>query len=154
MTRQTRCVDCNRMGRSTPRAALRPGPRCEEHHRENKRTKSLAAHAKRIEECFAIDAEIYWAIYEYQGGRCYICRRATGKRKRLAVDHDHDCDAGHDPKNGCHKCVRALLCGPCNKMIGYLDEDALLRAVKVLRDKPAQTVVQAVSSARGKDMLG
>lgn len=140
--RQTRCVDCNAEGRQTPRAAPKPGPRCLEHWRQRKRVVSANAHALRIEAAFEITAQEYRAIYESQGGRCYMCRRATGKRKRLAVDHDHDCDAGHDPKVGCRRCIRALLCGPCNKdVLGRLDEAALRRAIKVLKDKPAQQVL-------------
>jgi hypothetical protein len=50
----------------------------------------------------------YEKMYKEQGGVCAICQRATGKTKRLAVDHDHDT-----------LLVRGLLCGPCNKLVGY-----------------------------------
>lgn len=144
MTRQTRCIDCNAEGRQTSRAALKPGPRCEEHHRTRKRAISLAAHAKRIEKNFSISSEIYWAIYEFQGGKCFGCQRATGKTKRLAVDHDHSCTAGHEPNVGCIECIRALLCGYCNEVIGRLDVQALQRLIVVLVEKPAQRVIQAM----------
>lgn len=36
--RQTRCIDCNAIGRKTSRAALKPGPRCETHWAEIRRT--------------------------------------------------------------------------------------------------------------------
>lgn len=142
--RQTRCVDCNSMGRVTSRPAYNPGPRCDEHWREAKRKRSKAAHGKRIEQAFDIDGTIYDALYLAQDGVCFICGWATGKRKRLAVDHDHSCDQGHDPKMGCRKCIRALLCGPCNQMIGRLGIDALQRAITVLTDPPAQRVLKVI----------
>lgn len=144
MTRQTRCIDCRAEGVQTSRAALKPGPRCEEHHRARKRATSLAAHGKRIKETFGINSEIYWAIYEFQNGKCFGCQRATGRRKRLAVDHDHSCTAGHQPNMGCALCVRALLCGPCNETIGRLDVAALQRLITVLIEKPAQRVIRAM----------
>jgi hypothetical protein len=64
-------------------------------------------------ERYGITPEQYWALYEHQGGTCYICQRATGKVKRLSVDHDHA--TGY---------VRGLLCGPCNKILGHLRDDA------------------------------
>jgi hypothetical protein len=77
---------------------------------------------------------------------CFICQRATGKTKRLAVDHDHDCDAGHDRNMGCPKCIRALLCGPCNRLVGFLDAEALARAIEVLTNPPAQRFLLAKGS--------
>lgn len=148
---QTRCIDCNAMGRQTDRPAYHPsreGPRCEEHWRIEKKRRSVAAHAKRIEDTYEISGEEYWAIYEAQGGRCHMCRRAKGKSKRLCVDHDHNCPensknkpGGHDPKNGCRKCVRALLCVFCNDVVGKLDADALARGIEVLENAPAQKVL-------------
>lgn len=54
----------------------------------------------------------YQKIYEFQGGRCFLCRRATGASRRLSVDHDH--------KTGK---VRGLLCRPCNDVVGLLRDD-------------------------------
>jgi hypothetical protein len=73
---------------------------------------------------------------------CYGCGRAKGKTKRLAVDHDHRCDAGHPPEFGCPKCIRALLCTYCNEVMGRLDADALRRLIEVHENPPAQTLAQ------------
>ena len=80
----------------------------------------------------------YWRIWELQGRRCYICQRATGARKRLAVDHDHETGK-----------VRALLCGPCNfTLIGRYDAQALARAIMVLTTQPAQQLLQGDTDGR------
>lgn len=141
--RQTRCVDCNKLGRITTRPALKPGPRCEEHHHEHKRALSKRAHARNVEKSFQISSEIYWAIYESQGGVCFGCGRAKGHSRRLCVDHDHNCDQGHDPKTGCPKCIRALLCAYCNEVLGRLDVEALQRLIIVLTDPPARKILEA-----------
>jgi hypothetical protein len=147
VVRRTRCIDCRAEGSMSKVAAPRPGPRCLKHHRLRKKEISKAAHAKRIEQEFEMPSKIYWAIYEWQGGRCYVCRRATGARKRLAIDHEHGregCD--HDPEVGCPRCWRGLLCGPCNQTIGLLDVAALKRAIEVLEDPPAQRFLKEYAS--------
>jgi hypothetical protein len=70
----------------------------------------------------------YDRLYGSQNGTCALCLRATGKSKRLAVDHDHKTGA-----------VRGLLCGPCNKLIGHArDEPEFFdRAAEYLRNPPA-----------------
>ena len=71
---------------------------------------------------YGLTAEEYWQIYNYQGQRCFICQRATGARKRLSVDHDHET-----------RIVRGLLCTPCNRnVLGHLRDDkyALQRAIE------------------------
>jgi hypothetical protein len=142
--RQTRCVDCNEMGRVTPRSALHPGPRCDEHHRARKRKVSKAAHGKRIETEFGIDSATYDLLYKSQGGVCFGCGKAKGLKRRLAVDHDHACTAGHDPKQGCPLCIRALLCTYCNEILGRLDAAALQRLITVLTDPPAQKILKEI----------
>ncbi|MCU1418524.1 MAG: hypothetical protein JWP32_2698 [Schumannella sp.] len=142
-----RCKDCVDEGIVTQRklatktdGSLEPGPRCVTHHRAARKVRSHKAHAKRTEANFGLTADQYWAIYAMQGGKCFGCQHATGKTKRLAVDHDHALalEHGHDPKQGCPRCVRALLCGPCNQIIGRLGVEALLRLVQVLVDPPAR----------------
>lgn len=90
-----------------------PGPRCATCHREVKKASRRAAHGRWILKTYGLTLEQYEALYEAQGGVCYICQRATGKRKKLAVDHDHE--TGY---------VRGLLCGICNKILGHFRDDA------------------------------
>lgn len=129
------------MGRKSTRPAYNPGPRCDEHWRERKRVASKAAHGKRLEKVYQITAAVYDFIYKWQGGVCYGCGRAKGKRRRLCVDHDHRKaveECGHDPNMGCPNCIRSLLCAYCNEVIGRLDADGLRRLAEVLEDPPAQ----------------
>jgi hypothetical protein len=141
------CKDCKAEGITTVRKPAldrsgnpRPGQRCATHWRARRKLVSHNAHASRLAANFELTPEQYWALYALQNGRCFGCRKATGATKRLAVDHDHTLaeEHGHDPKKGCIRCVRALLCGPCNQIIGRLDIAALLRLIEVLTDPPAR----------------
>ena len=118
---------------------------------------SKVNHGKRIAKAFGIDRETYDYLYERQKsylatlfnwkgvrlrGACYGCGKATGKTKALAVDHDHECalknGTDHGPEVGCLQCIRALLCGQCNTILGRYDAGALGRLIEVLEDPPAQ----------------
>lgn len=59
------------------------------------------------------------AIYEIQGGCCYLCGDQLDPEK-AHVDHDHRCC----PRNqSCPNCRRGLACGPCNTAIGLAQDD-------------------------------
>lgn len=142
-----RCVDCVTEGITTDRklaskkdGSPQPGPRCVTHQRALKKRRSSASHASRLAANFELTPEQYWLLYALQNGKCFGCQRATGRTKRLAVDHDHvlALEHGHDPKKGCVRCVRCLLCGQCNAIIGRLDVEALCRLITVLTDPPAR----------------
>lgn len=110
-----------------------PGPRCATCHRERKRELREAAHGLRILKTYGITSVQYWALYEAQGGVCFICRRATGKVRKLAVDHDHE--TGY---------VRGLLCKPCNSVLAHFRDDTATawRAYDYLMDgAPAPDVI-------------
>ena len=138
MTADRPCRDCVAEGITTKRPAIWPGPRCQTHHRKITKVRRIRNHARRTQAHFGLSGDDYWLLYEAQGRHCYICQRATGATKRLAVDHDHRCAEGHPPERGCLKCVRALLCGPCNQLIGRYGVESLKRAIEVLTDPPAQ----------------
>lgn len=135
-----RCKDCDPEAR--PRKVTPPGPRCAEHHRARKALVKARAHGSGIAK-YGITPDEYAALKASQGGKCYICQRATGATKNLAVDHDHDLGFGRHS-------VRALLCGPCNReLIGRYDEAALLRALEVIRpNPPAQRFLREVDRRR------
>lgn len=145
------CKDCLADGIPTKRkmavrsdGSLQPGPRCVTHHRAWKRRNRDLAHGRRLESNFGITSALYWAIYEFQGGRCAICRHATGKSKRLCVDHDHELAKthGHPVEQACRLCVRGLLCSRCNRWGVPLFLDAVIRAINYLTDPPARKVLR------------
>jgi hypothetical protein len=135
------CKDCEP---GSKRPAPYQGPRCATHHRERRAATKKAAHAKRIELIYGLTAEEYEALLQVQGGACVICERARGIQKKLSVDHDHQQAVadGHEPDKGCRNCVRGLLCGTCNKMLGHLRDDpaAFERAAEYLRNWPSRRV--------------
>lgn len=137
----TKCVDCRREGLPLNRPATEPGPRCATHWRVAKKARRKTAHETRMAKNFELEPGDYDRLYEAQGGRCYGCQTATGKRKRLAVDHDHQCQAGHDPKKGCYLCIRALLCGQCNQILGRYGVEKLRRLIEVIENPPARKVL-------------
>ncbi len=127
------CKDCLP---DSKRPAPYPGPRCFTHHIAKKRSNAARAHERTIIAMFGLAPGEYARLYAAQGGRCYICEWATGKTKRLAVDHNH--------KTGE---VRGLLCGPCNEMLGRFRDNPVrfLRGYEYLTNPPARRVL-AVST--------
>lgn len=127
------CIDCTAEGITSRRKTPHPGPRCVTHHRVKRTQRRDTSWEQRIQATYGITADEYWQIYEYQGRVCYICERATGKRKRLSVDHCHETGM-----------VRGLLCTSCNRnVLGHLRDDvaAFVRAAVYLKAPPA---VQAI----------
>ena len=70
-----------------------------------------------LEKKFGLTHEEYQKMFYEQNGVCAICGKPetavrAGSTLRLAVDHDH--------KTGRN---RSLLCGKCNKLLGFACED-------------------------------
>jgi hypothetical protein len=135
-------VDCIKDGVKTVRPTPHGGPRtplCVTHNRARRKAARERARASRLERVYSISAELYAALYEAQGGHCAFCP-ATGKTKALAVDHDHACCNG---PTSCGKCVRGLLCGPCNQLIGRFrdDPESFRRIISYLVNPPARRVL-------------
>jgi hypothetical protein len=92
---------------------------------------------------YDVSRGFYASLREVQSGTCAICQRATGKAKRLAVDHNH--------RTGD---VRGLLCGPCNSLLAHCRDDVemLRRAARYLLEPPAAALLIAadedISAAR------
>jgi len=110
------------------RKAPNPGPRCHSHWKARQREVKAANHEKRVQRVFGLEPGEYARLYAFQGGRCSLCRRATGASKKLAVDHDHATGL-----------VRSLLCGVCNKWIlGHARDriDFFERCIEYLRYPP------------------
>lgn len=97
---------------------------------------SWAAFFRQIQAKYGLSELEYRALYRAQGGRCYVCRKATGKSKRLGVDHDHLTGE-----------VRGLVCtgslsaNTCNRLIARYSRAQLLRAAAMLSDPPPARAV-------------
>lgn len=77
---------------------------------------------------YGISPSAMQVMLEKQGFSCAICGKPNGTdahRDKLQVDHDHTTNK-----------VRALLCGNCNKVLGYVKDDPriLLKAAYYLID--------------------
>lgn len=112
-----------------PRPAPHPGPRCATHHRAKVKTDRAKIYEQRVQALYGLRSGDYERLYDLQGGTCAICTRATGRTRRLSVDHDHATGA-----------VRGLLCRPCNSMLGHARDDTLFfaRAMRYLVEPPAR----------------
>lgn len=131
------CIDCVQERLPLTRKATRPGPRCVTHKRLRKASVSDARWAAYILKTYNWTPEMYWALYEAQGGHCGLCQRATGKARRLALDHDHSCCPG---PMSCGRCVRGLLCSTCNKLLGFARDaiEYFRRCIEYLENPPAR----------------
>lgn len=105
--------------RNQPKRTCRPchASRMAAYNAANRKTVNL----KRRVSKRGISVDDYHALVLAQGGRCAICRRDD---RKLDIDHSHQ--EGH---------VRALLCSPCNRALGFFNDDPELihRAEEYLR---------------------
>jgi hypothetical protein len=130
------CSDCGKKKGPNQRNNMR----CFRCQKIAERKASESKHDSHIQRHFGISRIWYKALMAFQGGRCAICCRATGRTKRLAVDHNHSCKAGHAKDVGCPECIRGLLCSTCNTYIGRVHDDPRVgeRMARYLRDPPFQ----------------
>jgi hypothetical protein len=85
----------------------------------------------------------YSGLLAFQDGLCYICRKAKGITRALAIDHDHAIAKAaciHPENESCINCWRGLLCAKCNDMIAHAGDDVMVfwRAIDYLRLPPAR----------------
>ena len=79
--------------------------------RKNPEKASAAIRNWNLKRKFGITVDEYDRMREAQAGLCGICGRPEQMlAKRLAVDHDHETGQ-----------IRGLLCGPCNVVLGYIE---------------------------------
>jgi len=75
--------------------------------------------------------EQYTALRLAQADRCGACKEPLrfGETRAVTVDHDPRCCTYETLSTGrtkgvpisCGKCVRALLCSPCNRAVGFFE---------------------------------
>lgn len=73
---------------------------------------------------YGMTPEKFAELLAVQGGRCAICGtgdpKGGNRTSAWTIDHDHACCPG---TKSCGKCIRGLLCGPCNRGIGQFGDD-------------------------------
>jgi hypothetical protein len=71
---------------------------------------------------YGIEPDVYKKIYNDQQGLCLICKKENpdNKSKFLVIDHCHFSES-----KGIMK-IRGLLCGRCNKGLGFFNDDITL----------------------------
>lgn len=143
------CKDCGSSSRKLVLVGKRT-LRCVTCLRKQKLTKSESSHTRRMKVNYSLSPGEYKALFEAQGGKCYTCGPWTNNRglsRRLSVDHDHSCCL--EPPI-CGKCIRGLICGPCNDLIGQVGDsrghafERLQAYVEYLKNPPAQQLLEAI----------
>lgn len=139
------CKDCKTEGITTTRAVFQvrgkdaPGKRCKTHYYQFKNRTKANARGTYVDRTYGMSPEQNAELETFQGGKCAICQRATGKTRALSIDHDHSC-CKETPT--CGTCNRGLLCRPCNDMLGHGRDDPEFfeRAAFYLKDPPAKAL--------------
>lgn len=68
---------------------------------------------------YGLTPERFDQMLAEQGNACAMCREPFKEGRPIVVDHDHSCC---DTKlRSCGKCVRGLLCHPCNIALGHIE---------------------------------
>jgi hypothetical protein len=85
-----------------------------------------------------------------------VCsNEGCGSTERLHVDHDHSCCPPdrfrHSNRNACGKCVRGLLCQPCNLALGHAGEsvERLRGLIAYLENAKPAAEAEATGRASG-----
>lgn len=126
------CIDCaalppeDRPKRPRKTTGGPRSQRCRIHKSAMIAASSKASHEKRVQKVYNLPPGEYDRLYAAQGGRCWFpgCR-ATGKARRLTVDHNHDTGE-----------VRGLICKGHNYyLLGWYKND-LEAALAYLADPP------------------
>lgn len=91
------------------------------------------AFCSKLWERYGLTYAAYTELFVGQDGTCAICETVFESVTAPHVDHDHACCAGI---TACIRCVRGLLCGPCNTGLGSFrdNEASLVKAANYLRE--------------------
>lgn len=80
-----------------------------ERNKESQKGKGWEYHLKRS---YGLTSKDYFDMLESQGGGCKLCGRLPNGKNKMPVDHNH--------KTGK---VRGILCTPCNRALGILEDN-------------------------------
>ena len=96
---------------------------CNKVYREQRKEHVKDYHLRRS---FGLSLADYQKMFDEQQGVCKICNESDINNKKLAVDHCHTTGK-----------IRGLLCGSCNRGLGYFrdNEDLLIKAATYLKEQ-------------------
>lgn len=122
---------------------------CHSCHHARKRHRRRVSRLSSVRRLYGLSETDLSALLAAQRGRC-ACGRRMNVTKAANVDHWHGCP--HCAGKGCRRCVRGLLCGPCNTYLGYIGDkpSSLLGLLWHVQAWPAQAVLTALD--RGATM--
>lgn len=157
------CKDCG----SSTRKLVSVGARtllCLTCKRARKLRHSESSHTRRMQKDYNLSPGEYKRLFDEQGGKCYTCGPWTNNRglsRRLSVDHDHSCCPAPPI---CGKCIRGLICGLCNDIIGQVGDsrghaiERLHAYIDYLNNPPAQPLLEKIrekkTDERDADLFG
>lgn len=122
-TRCTFCKGCHAQHvREYSKGLYQDDPQYAQKIRERNRAWKLANpnKAKRANLYkYNISLEEYDSLLNSQDGRCATCSRLFDDLIRACIDHNHACCPG---QRSCGKCIRGLLCNPCNRALGNIND--------------------------------
>jgi hypothetical protein len=108
-----------------PNAARKPGKAVCDDCRVDPRQRDRAHEQRRRLRKYGLTQDEYDELLRSQGNRCAGCGTDKPGAKGWCIDH-------------CHRSgrVRAILCNPCNTVLGLIDEDPeVLRALARLAEQ-------------------
>lgn len=125
-------------------------------HYVRKRRRRTLNRASSTLRKYGLSAEDVAALKASQRGpdgkvKC-ACGRTIGVTREPCIDHWHGCP--HCSGAGCRRCVRGLLCSPCNVYLGYIGDrpGALTALLWHLQARPAQRVLTTLDRGGTMDM--
>jgi hypothetical protein len=88
----------------------------------------IAARSRKLKFKYGITHDQYLLLLEKQGGRCCMCDKTAEEQHHGVLDVDHNHETGE---------VRGLLCGPCNRLLGFAGDnpEVLLRGAQYLQER-------------------
>lgn len=89
-----------------------------------------------IKATYGIGRDEWGVLFAAQKEACALCGEPEStENRKLSIDHDHSCCG---KTLACKKCIRGLLCGTCNRLIGLIEAKPALveRFVDYLSQRP------------------
>lgn len=109
------------------------------------------AHWGTMRATFGLTQAEWTRLHDTQAGVCALCGEPEMSKQRLSVDHDHSCCG---KSKGCKRCIRGLLCGICNRLLGQVEVRPVLigRFADYLRCRPFASVPASPAEAVLEDV--